>query len=342
MAGENPAWAILRKVIENKSLNDRKRLAAYEYESYSRIELLLANVSDKMRNQRLIKDIEQSVSNLTLERDSSGAPRVPVFVSETLSKLFFRRDPKKMKEVILHTKAEGIGVTDQNILTEVLGATYSDFNFYQNWVRFLGKDLHSPIADGWQGTYKYILGDTLRKIDDRICYEIRFKPKVKYDLAFTGKVWIDTSTHALAKIDVYVSKDVNLNYIDEVSVSQVFQPIPNTTAWMPGTTRMRVNVAQITANSAGFIANIFLNNRTFLVDKPRDEAFFDVPIMRDDSLTEKKSETFWAEVRPEPLSKEELDRYAIIDSIKKCAARKKVDKNCPCHHNGSCADHKTS
>ena len=38
-SGENPAFKILRKLRENADKNDRKRLTAFEYDSYSKMEL---------------------------------------------------------------------------------------------------------------------------------------------------------------------------------------------------------------------------------------------------------------------------------------------------------------
>ena len=47
IAGENPAWPILEEVVDNKKNNDLRSLDAYEYESYTKIEIDVDNISDK-------------------------------------------------------------------------------------------------------------------------------------------------------------------------------------------------------------------------------------------------------------------------------------------------------
>src|SRR5690606_37210583 len=53
-AGENPAYAILRKVVDNKNKNDKRRLSAYEYDTYTKIEIDVDNMSEKFRNRKVI------------------------------------------------------------------------------------------------------------------------------------------------------------------------------------------------------------------------------------------------------------------------------------------------
>ena len=39
VAGENPAFEVLRNVVRNKSKNDKRKLTAYEYDTYTKIEI---------------------------------------------------------------------------------------------------------------------------------------------------------------------------------------------------------------------------------------------------------------------------------------------------------------
>jgi len=50
VAKENPAWPIMRQVVAHKSDNSKQELTAYEYESYTKIEIALDNLSDRFRN----------------------------------------------------------------------------------------------------------------------------------------------------------------------------------------------------------------------------------------------------------------------------------------------------
>src|SRR5690606_4163456 len=55
--GENPAFEILRKVVKNKSHNDKRKYTAYEYDTYTKVEIDVDNISEKMREKKIMKKI---------------------------------------------------------------------------------------------------------------------------------------------------------------------------------------------------------------------------------------------------------------------------------------------
>lgn len=314
-AGENPAWPILRKIISQKENNDRKQLSAYEYDSYNRIELSMDKISDKLRTKKFMKKMEGAVAQVQKVAGEDGKPILPVFVSETMSKFYFRDNPRKTKEVITNSRVKGVGIADESVLNELLGSSFQDFNFYKNWVRLIGKDFHSPIADGWRSTYDYFLADTVQ-VGLNPCFEIEFEPKNKLDLAFSGTMWIDTTSFAISQIDVTVSKDANLNFIEKLKISQEFEPVDSTNAWLPTSTRFLIDISEMTANSAGLLAKIYTHNRNFVVNKPQAVEFYDIPLETQYQESE-KSDEFWQQNRPQPLSLQEQQVYRMIDTLKK-------------------------
>ena len=57
LAGENPAFDVLRNVVRNKNKNDKRKLTAYEYDTYTKIEIDVDNLSDKFRERKMVKKI---------------------------------------------------------------------------------------------------------------------------------------------------------------------------------------------------------------------------------------------------------------------------------------------
>ncbi|HKL02267.1 MAG TPA: carboxypeptidase-like regulatory domain-containing protein, partial [Cryomorphaceae bacterium] len=55
---ENPAHVILKKIIQNKPINNRAKLDAYEYEVYNNIQFDLNNMSEKFKNRKLFKEFD--------------------------------------------------------------------------------------------------------------------------------------------------------------------------------------------------------------------------------------------------------------------------------------------
>jgi hypothetical protein len=43
----------------------------------------------------------------------------------------------------------------------MIGSSFQEYNFYQNWLNILSKEFVSPIADGWRIYYDYDLTDSL-------------------------------------------------------------------------------------------------------------------------------------------------------------------------------------
>ena len=50
--GENPAHRIIRNVIANKQFNNKRKLDAYQYESYNKVEFDLSRIPKEMRENK--------------------------------------------------------------------------------------------------------------------------------------------------------------------------------------------------------------------------------------------------------------------------------------------------
>jgi hypothetical protein len=100
----NPAFPILRRLVTNKPANNREKLAAYEYEAYNKIEFDLNNITEDFRKKKLFKDFAFIFDQV----DTMGAkPFLPIFMTETLSDVYYRQKPRTRREVIHGTKVSG-------------------------------------------------------------------------------------------------------------------------------------------------------------------------------------------------------------------------------------------
>src|SRR5690606_33887930 len=52
---ENPAFEILRRVVRNKPVNNREKLAAYEYQAYNKVEFDLNNITEEFTQKKLFQ-----------------------------------------------------------------------------------------------------------------------------------------------------------------------------------------------------------------------------------------------------------------------------------------------
>ncbi|MDH4460460.1 MAG: DUF5686 family protein [Flectobacillus sp.] len=313
-SGENPAFKILRKVRENVEKNDRKRLNAYEYDSYSKMELDVDNISDKFKKRKVMKQIEGAIAKFEKLAGEDGKAVIPTFISETISKFYYRESPARKKEMILKNNVKGVGVKEGGFVSQLVGGNlFANYNFYDNFVPFVGKDIISPIGDNWKGTYKWYLADTV-DVDGHFCYGLEFDPKNDKDLVFVGKAYIDTASYALVQIDATVGKEANINFIDKIKISQELEQTSDG-AWLPSKVRFLVDLAEVSKGSAGMLLKMYISNKDFVVNKPKDLSFYDIPSETAEDSKETDPE-FWVKARHEPMSGQDLLASKLIDTVR--------------------------
>ncbi|MCX7638703.1 MAG: carboxypeptidase-like regulatory domain-containing protein, partial [Cyclobacteriaceae bacterium] len=78
VAGENPAFPILRNVIRNKERNDKRSLSAYEYDTYSKIEIDIDNMTEKFRNKKIMQKITRVLDSVAVIAGEDGQPVLPI------------------------------------------------------------------------------------------------------------------------------------------------------------------------------------------------------------------------------------------------------------------------
>jgi hypothetical protein len=312
-AGENPAFEVLRKVVRNKNNNDKRKLIAYEYDTYTKIEIDVDNLSEKFRERKMVKRITQVLDSVERIAGEDGKPILPLFITESVSKVYYRDNPSLKKEHILKTKISGVGVEDGTTVTQMIGSSFQEYNFYQNWLNILGKEFVSPIADGWRIYYDYDLTDSLY-IGADYCYRLDFFPRSPQDLAFNGTIWITKADFALKQIDATMGKQANLNFIDKIRIQQELAKT-DLGAWVPVKNRVLIDVEQVGKSNPGMLAKFYTSNKNIVTNKPRDPAFYErsIELAEDARLEEDKN---WDSLRHEPLSETERNVYKMIDTLR--------------------------
>lgn len=312
-AGENPAFEILRKVVRNKNNNDKRKLTAYEYDTYTKIEIDVDNLSEKFRERKMIKRITQVLDSVERIAGEDGKPILPLFITESVSKVYYRDNPSLKKEHILKTKISGVGVEDGTTVTQMIGSSFQEYNFYQNWLNILGKEFVSPIADGWRIYYDYDLTDSLY-IGPDYCYRLDFFPRSPQDLAFTGTLWITKADFALKQIDATMGKQANLNFIDKIRIQQELAKT-DLGAWVPVKNRVLIDVEQVGKSNPGMLAKFYTSNKNIVTNKPRDPGFYERSIELAEDARQEEDKN-WDSLRHEPLTETERNVYKMIDTLR--------------------------
>jgi hypothetical protein len=270
-------------------------------------------ISDKMRERKVMKKISQVLDSLDRIAGEDGKAILPLFISETVSKNYYRSDPQLKTEVIVKSKVNGLGVEDGAMITQLVGTSLQDYNFYMNWLNFSRKQLVSPIADGWRLYYDYDLSDSLM-VDGYYCYRLDFFPRDAQALAFSGTMFITKDGYALKQIDASIGSTANINFIDKIRIQHTYEKIQDQ-AWLPVKSRVLISVGQLTANTTGMLAKFYMSHKNFVLNQPKQVKFYDQNIVLNEDAKLEEDDKVWDSLRHEPLTNTEKSVYHMIDTI---------------------------
>lgn len=309
---ENPAHVLLRKVIAHKEQNDMRRLESYQAEVYNKIQFDANNITDKFKKRKVFKPFEFIFDHVDTSA-LNGKVYLPLLITESVSKYYYRKTPEFKKEIVVAARASGI---KNESISLFLGNMYQQVNIYDNYISLFNKNFVSPIAKFGKTFYRYYLVDSAN-IDGHWCYEIMFKPKRKKELTFTGNIWIADSSFAVKKVDMKIVEDLNINYINAMSIKQDFSLTENN-YWVLKNDKFLVdfNVVDNNKKLTGFYAHKSTSYQNYVINKPLPDSIINSTTNVDlEPMAYKRKENYWDSIRPYKLSKEENTIYKMVDTI---------------------------
>jgi hypothetical protein len=287
VAGENPAYRIIRKVTKNRNLHDPDRIPAYTYDSYNKM-----RVFDQYNHPRKKEDSD-SIKSIDLYYT----------MMEIISKTQYIA-PDKRQETIIASKVSGF--KDPTFVTAI--SEIQPTSFHKDNFLILDKEYLNPISNGCLKKYEYRLEDTLFQEQDTI-YLIRFFPrKNKTFDALKGVLYLNTNGYAIQNVLAEPATRQKIH----LKIEQQYTFIDNQ-KWFPTQLSFEVELAPrkvdtFTLEGKRYISNINLNPDL----KPKDFGINKITITDD---AHKKDSTFWIKNRIYQLSKKEENTYRILDKI---------------------------
>lgn len=310
---DNPAITLLDSILSKKGNNNIDKLDSYEYEVYNKIQFDINNITEEFKNRRLLKPfsfIFDYVDTSTV----NGKPFLPIFIIESLSDFHHRKRPMDEKEIIKATKVSGI---ENESVQEFLGDMYININVYDPYINLFGKGFTSPISSIGKMFYKYFLVDSAM-IDNNWCYQVAFLPRLKQEYLFNGNFWITDTTYAIKSIELKIDEDVNLNFVNNLEISQEFTRV-NDELWMLEKDVLVIdfNIFKNPNKSMGFFGKKTTTYRDHKINSLKEDAFYStLGNVLVEQGANKKDEEFWSNARHEKLTEKEEQIYAMVDTIK--------------------------
>ncbi len=290
---EDPAYAIIRAAqAKRKFYLDQVKL--YKTHAYVKSTQRLSSHPKKVMGQEV--DLGDEVDSVT------GI----FYLSESVSELSFK-DPKNFKEIMISSKVSGSPKTYSfNQSTDVL------ISFYESLVNIVGltpRGIVSPIAGNSFFYYKFRHEGTFSE-NGVLINKISVIPKRRYDPVFTGTIYIAEDTWRLYSVDLQITREQQMEFIDTFRVKQNFLRV-NDEVWMPFNSRFDYSFDFMGFKGGGTVLGIFSD---YNLNPKFNKTFFNGEILSVDESANKKDSSYWEGTRPVPLTGDESNDYRKRDS----------------------------
>jgi hypothetical protein len=320
----NPAVELIDKVVEKKDENRPEAYNYLEYKTYEKIQFAFSNITENFKNSKSFSKFNFVFNNIDTTK-RIGNDVLPVFIKESLSEHYFRKDPKESKEILLAEKSINLEEYLNNKgASAYLNYLYQNINIYDNEILFLTNKFLSPIAGTAPLFYRYYIIDTLPVADIK-CIRLFFEPRNKSDFLFHGNLYITMDTsYAVKKIDIGINKAINIDWVQDISITQDFEK-SGQKAWLLSKEEISIDFG-VVKNALGLYGQRTISYKDYKIDEPISDAVFKGPAKVEKIDPESDKNSFWESNRYVPLSSSERQIYSTIDSLKQIPDfRRKMD-----------------
>ncbi|MET6991502.1 DUF5686 family protein [Sediminicola arcticus] len=308
----NPAIDILKKIWAKKRENGVSKFKQYQYDKYEKVEFDLNTIDSALIKSKLFRGMEFVFEDLDTSR-ITGKTYLPIFLNETFSKVYGDNKMVETKEDILGNKNSGF--SDNQALIAFVKDLYSEYNIYDNYLKFFDKSFTSPLSKTGVDTYNYVLADSAF-IGNKWCYNIIYYPRRKNELTFKGDFWVNDTTFAIKKINLEVTRSANINWVKDIYIEQEFEVL-NDSVFLLKRDYMLSDFSLSKKEKARGVygkRTTVYNNYMFDIPKPRD--FYKADANQFDPSVFEKEDSFWSDNRLEALNKDEKGIYQLLDTLK--------------------------
>lgn len=306
---DNPAVALIKKVIKNKNNYLINNQGYYKSEEYDRIFFALNEFDINQPQFKKLKFLEDYATTSKIDDKKI----LPFSIRETLTDVYYRKDPNATRRVVKAHKREGL---DQGMNAETMDAviseTFKNIDITENNIYLLLQDFVGPLSSSISvDFYKWYIMDTVT-IDNERYINLGFVPFNSRDVGFSGNLYVTTdTTYAVKRVDLRVPSKINVNFVEEMIIKQEFEKL-SPDLWIPKqyTTAIELSLygaIKMYIEKVKTFDNFVFNQPVDLIfDNPSPEIYL--------SDYKKHDEDFWKENRP-PDFNQDYHLATMMDAL---------------------------
>lgn len=338
----NPAIELAKQVIKHKDENRIESAEHYKASRYEKLVLAFGRFDmnfQKNRINRQFSFLEKYIDTLSFDT----VPVLTLSLRESLADLYHQKSPHREVTYIKAQRMQGADeVFDMEGLDANLKAMFSEVNIFDNDIELMLNKFVSPLSSTFATSfYHFYITDTVI-IDGIPCIELTFTPVIKRSYGFTGRMYIvHDSTFAVKQYTLTVPKNINLNYISQLSVEQEF--VKNDSGlWAPAIAHTHAKLSIFKR----WKRQIYARQTTLWYDYDMDTTIPDslagiLPIEEIVAPNVRKYRSGrWRQMRPVPLSAKESFLDSLGVELRRLPAFKVMEKSAEILSSGYIATNK--
>ena len=305
--------SILYNLQARRAEHDPESRDAWQADIYSKVELAVANV-DNMVGKFIFRKRSELIADLEDSTEFNGY--IPVLLSEAVLHRYHSREPAVDKEVFEASRISGL--EQQNVFRQFTGSSTLRMNFYRDIVPVLNISVPSPASSAGHLFYNYDLVDSL-SFAGRKTYSITFYPKkLITSPTFEGRMEVDAEDFALQSVHCRLSPSSNVNWVRNLSVNGSYSRREDGT-WFFDNEQLFLDVSAHLNDRVNIVS--VQVNRDMQYTSYQPGPFPGAEEMAGGDKVEvgetpDKEESWWAELRPQALTKREEAIFTTVERLK--------------------------
>ena len=308
----NPAIDILRKIWARKRKNGLRQFEQYAMDKYEKVEFDMNSIDSAFMKHRLFRGMEFIFKQMDTSK-ITGKTYLPIFINESVSKVYGDNKFNKKKEILSGNKNSGLG--NSQGVDGFVKDLYAEYDIYDNYIQFFDKTFTSPLSKTGIDVYNYVLTDSAF-VKNKWCYNIVYYPRRKAELTFKGDFWVNDSTWAIKSINMAATKSANINWVKDIYIEQEFDVLNDSVFLLDRDYIMTDFALDKSEKSKGVYGKRTTMFRNHEFNKPKPEAFYKEEVNYIDESAYAKPDDFWESNRFEKLNNDEKGIYKLLDTLK--------------------------
>ena len=294
---ENPAVEFVQNVIARRELHDPKDRDYFSYNTYEQRTFAFDDFDvEKARRNWALRQVD-FIFDYVDSTSVRGRTILPLYNEETIEDYYYRKSPRAERKIVKGYKRAGlIEVISEDGVKQFVNEAFKDVDIFQDNIPLFLNRFVSPLSSIAPIYYKYYLLDTVM-LDNEPCLDLGFAPFNSESFGFVGHLFVTLdSTYFVKKIELYIPRDINLNFVREASIIQEYIRTEDSTRVL--TKNDIALVLTLTNKMKGSYARRIALHRNHSFERPEDGVVFEEKSPVSEAAdARRQTDVFWNEAR---------------------------------------------